>query len=222
VLEDIATIYQALDNNPTHPIWQSYIGFLVEREPTSQIISDTLYEGIGGWSPNILFRWRLSRSNLIHTSFHMKYLKRNAWELDIGEPGTHINVLEFVAIIINLWLMIVVSRRRPARIDRHIFAVFTDNTSALSWLCYASHSHHPNVRRLARFTSALLFASGFQGKVQDPHLVGCLNHRAARRPIPLSALPNLGLRYGAMFPTIKMHHISAPAPASFTAWLDDF
>jgi hypothetical protein len=178
VLEDIATIYRALDDNPTHPVWQSYIGFLVDREPTGRIISDASYEGIGGWSPDVLFRWRLSRSDLIHAGFQMKHLKRNAREPDIDEPGTHINVLEFVAIIVNLWLMIVVSRRHPAPIGGHIFAVFADNTSALSWLRYASRSHRPNVRRLARFTSALLFASGFQGKVQGRHLAGRLNRGA--------------------------------------------
>jgi hypothetical protein len=166
VLEDIATIYRALNDNPTHPVWQLYIGFLVDCKPTGQIISDASYEGIGRWSPDDLFRWRLSRSDLIHAGFQMKHLKRNARELDINEPGTHINVLEFVAIIINLWLMIVVvSRRHPAPISGHIFAVFANNTSALSWLCYASRLHCPNVCRLARFTSALLFALGFQGKV---------------------------------------------------------
>jgi hypothetical protein len=175
VLKDIATIYQALDDNPTHPVWQSYIGFLVHHKPTGWIISDASYEGIGGWSPDDLFRWRLSRSDLIHAGFQMKHLKRNARELDINEPGTHVNVLQFVAIIINLWLMIVVSHHRPAPIGGHIFAVFANNTSALSWLRYACHLHHPNVRRLARFTSALLFASGFQGKVQGRHLAGHLN-----------------------------------------------
>jgi hypothetical protein len=60
----------------------------------------------------------------------------------------------------------------------HIFAVFADNTSALSWLRYASRSHRPNVRQLARFVSALLFASGFQGKVQGKHLAGVANRGA--------------------------------------------
>jgi hypothetical protein len=131
VLEDIATIYQALNDNPTHPVWQSYIGFLVNRKPTSRIISNALYEGIGGWSPVDLFRWRLSRSDLIYAGFQMKHLKRNAWEPDINAPGTHINVLEFVAIIINLLLMIVLSCRCPAPIGGHLFAVFADNTSAV-------------------------------------------------------------------------------------------
>jgi hypothetical protein len=97
---------------------------------------------------------------------------------DIDAAGHHINILEFVAIIVNLWLIIVLSRSRSSPVGDHIFAVFADNTSALSWLHYASRSHCPNVCRLARFVSALLFASGFQGKVQGKHLAGLANRGA--------------------------------------------
>jgi hypothetical protein len=60
VLEDVATIYHSLDDNANHPVWQSYIGFLVDREPTARVISDAAYEGLGGWSPDVLFKWRLN------------------------------------------------------------------------------------------------------------------------------------------------------------------
>jgi hypothetical protein len=178
VLEDVATIFHLLDDNAEHPVWQSYIGFLVDREPTARIISDAAYEGLGGWSPDALFKWRLSRADLVNAGFDMKHLEGSASEPDLDALGLHINVLEFVAIILNLWMIIVQSRRRPEPAGGHIFAVFADNTSALSWLRYASRSHRPNVRCLARFTSALLFASGFQGKVQSRHLSGTLNRGA--------------------------------------------
>jgi hypothetical protein len=48
VLADIATVYSSLDNNADHPVWQSYIGLLVDRAPTARIISDAAYEGLGG------------------------------------------------------------------------------------------------------------------------------------------------------------------------------
>jgi hypothetical protein len=150
----------------------------VDREPTGRVISDAAYEGLGGWSPEYLFKWRLNREDLIHAGFHMKLLEESAIEPAVDASGIHINVLEFVAIIINLWLVIVLSRRQQAPPGGHIFAVFADNTSALSWLRYASRSHRPNVSRLARFTSALLFASGFQGRVQGRHLSGRLNRGA--------------------------------------------
>jgi hypothetical protein len=177
-LDDIHTIYCSLDDNEFHPIWQSYIGYLVDWEPTGRVILDAAYEGLGGWSPEYLFKWRLNREDLIHAGFHMKLLEESAIEPAVDASGIHINVLEFVAIIINLWLVIVLSRRQPAPPGGHIFAVFADNTSALSWLRYASRSHRPNVSRLARFTSALLFASGFQGRVQGRHLSGRLNRGA--------------------------------------------
>jgi hypothetical protein len=177
-LDDIQTIYRSLDDNESHPIWQSYIGYLVPREPTTRIISDAAYEGIGGWSPEYSFKWRLNRDDLVHTGFDMKFLADASIEPSVDASGLHINVLEFVAIIINLWLVIVLSRRHPVPVGGHVFAVFADNTSALSWLRYASRSHRPNVCRLARFTSALLFASGFQGRVQGRHLSGRLNRGA--------------------------------------------
>ena len=112
----------------------------------------------------MLFKWRLSRTDLIAAGFDMKLLEESESEPAIDALGLHINVLEFVAIILNLWLIIILSQRHHVPVGGHIFAVFADNTSALSWLRYASRSHRPNVRRLARFASALLFALGFQGQ----------------------------------------------------------
>ena len=108
----------------------------------------------------------------------MKQLQTGDSEPDIDAEGHHINILEFVAIIVNIWMIIVLSRYRSPPVGGHIFAVFADNTSALSWLRYASRSHCPNVRQLARFVSALLFASSFQGKVQGKHLAGVANRGA--------------------------------------------
>jgi hypothetical protein len=178
VLEDIATVYHSLDDNAEHPVWQSYIGFLVDRAPTVRIISDTAYEGLGGWSEEFNFMWRVSCEDLARMGFSLKRLQAGTCEPDIDAAGHHINILEFVAIIVNIWLIIVLSRSRSSPVGGHIFAVFADNTSALSWLRYASRSHRPNVCWLARFVSALLFASGFQGKVQGKHLAGLANRGA--------------------------------------------
>jgi hypothetical protein len=178
VLEDVATIHRSLDDNVNNPVWQSYIGFLVDREPTARIISDAAHKGLGGWSPDFLFKWRLSKTDLIRMGFDLSPSDPCTLDLDNDENCLHINILEFVAIIINLWLVIVVSRRRTEPEGGHIFAIFADNTSALSWLHYASRSHRPAVCCLAQFTSALLFASGFQGKVQGCHLAGKLNRGA--------------------------------------------
>jgi hypothetical protein len=131
-----------------------------------------------GWSPEFRFKWRLSREDLVNTGFDMKFLAEGLSEPDVDAAGLHINVLEFIAIIMGLWLIIVLSWRCLAPVGSHIFAVFADNTSALSWLRYASCSHCANVHSLAHFTLALLFASGFQGKVQGHHLASHLNQGA--------------------------------------------
>jgi hypothetical protein len=137
-LDDIHTIYRSLDDNESHPIWQSYIGYLVDWEPTGRVILDTAYEGLGGWSPKYQFKWRLNRDNLIHAGFHMKVLEESAIAPAVNASGIHINVLEFVAIIINLWMIIVLSRRHPAPPGGHIFAVFAGLAAFLSFLFCAS------------------------------------------------------------------------------------
>jgi hypothetical protein len=51
-----------------------YIGYLVTREPTTHIISDAAYKGIGGWSPEYSFKWRLNHDDLVYAGFDMKLL----------------------------------------------------------------------------------------------------------------------------------------------------
>jgi hypothetical protein len=70
----------------------------VDREPTGRVISDAAYEGLGGWSPEYRFKWRLNRDDLIYAGFHMKLLEESAIEPAVDASGIHINVLEFVAI----------------------------------------------------------------------------------------------------------------------------
>jgi hypothetical protein len=48
--------------------------------------------------------------------------------------GLHINLLEFIAIIINIWLALSWVRSAPTPPGGHIIAILADNTSALSWL----------------------------------------------------------------------------------------
>jgi hypothetical protein len=92
----------------------------------------------------------LSHDDLINAGFDMKFLAKGLSKLDIDATGLHINVLEFVAIIMNLWMIIVMSHHHPAPVGGHIFAIFVENTSALSWLhCYASRSHQANICCLA-------------------------------------------------------------------------
>ena len=118
---------------------------LIPRAPTSEILSDTSYGGIGGWGPDpFLFFWRLTREELVTLGFPMHAINAEGEAAKTADPDNlHINVLEFIAIIINIWIALTILRQ-PAHISKpggHIVRVLADNTSALSWLRYALRSH---------------------------------------------------------------------------------
>ena len=57
----------------------------------------------------------------------------------------------------------------------YIVSIQADNTSALSWLCYASHSHQPIMRELSHFALGLTLASPIPPKLVGSHIKGDLN-----------------------------------------------
>jgi hypothetical protein len=61
----------------------------------------------------------------------------------------HINILEFVRIVINIWLVIGLLRDEGARTGGHVISVLADNTSALSWLRHVARVRKPAVNNLA-------------------------------------------------------------------------
>ena len=90
----------------------------------------------------------------------------------------HINIYEFIAIIINLWIAIRQLALTGWKVaGGHRILSVADNTSALSWLRYASRTRRPPVRRLARFLLGFLshpFPS-LHVRVQGKHLEGIKN-----------------------------------------------
>ena len=79
------------------------------------------------------------REELIDLKFDMKVINKTGKLLRAEDStGLHINVLEFVAIIINVWLALYFLRQDPDKVGGHIAAIWADNTSALSWLRHAS------------------------------------------------------------------------------------
>jgi len=85
--------------------------------------------------------------------------------------------LEFVAVIGNLWLMLLCLRQQGVR-DHVVFSVLADNTSALSWLRYAARTQRPFVRRLALFLQALIMFAGIPLWIQVLHIAGEKNEVA--------------------------------------------
>jgi hypothetical protein len=104
-LEDLQLLQGTLDSDVNHPVWCRYIGLLVKREFTHEVTGDASYAGLGGWSPakHFNFMWRLTREDLIQVGFDMKSINLNTAEPDGTSDGLHINILEFVTIIIDLW-----------------------------------------------------------------------------------------------------------------------
>jgi hypothetical protein len=96
------------------------------------------------------------------------------------DKGLHINILEFVAIIINLWLCIWFIRKDKDKIGGHVLLLRSDNTSALSWLRHAARCHSRSVRNLAYLAHALFIFSGIfdYSQLTSNHIKGALNEEA--------------------------------------------
>jgi hypothetical protein len=162
------------------PLWSRYIGLLVPREATHTILSDASYAGIGGWSPDFLIQWRITRADLVLLGFKMKHINKYKQEpLDATTDGLHINPLEFLAAIINLWLVLKLVQKLPPLLTGYIIDLLSDNTSALSWMHLTAQTRDPRLQPLARFTSTLLvMASRYLTRVQPNHIPGDDNFEA--------------------------------------------
>ncbi|MGH3054149.1 MAG: hypothetical protein ACRDL7_04125, partial [Gaiellaceae bacterium] len=139
---------------------------------TATILSDASYEGLGGYSVELAYRWRLSRQDLVDCGFDMRVLEDGSSEPSIDAQGLHINTLELLAIIINLWMALSRVKAAGRILGGHIISVLADNTTALSWMKYAAQSHRLPVRRLSRFTSALTIFAGADCQLIGTHIPG--------------------------------------------------
>ena len=189
ILDELKRLYHSLSDDLYDPMWHRPIGLLIERLPTIFTNTDAAYSGLGGWSKELDHMWRLSIEDLWACGFP-KFDRHNPQygEPDIDVPDKngklcHINILEFIAMIIELWICVRQLFEDHSLIDGgHILLAWADNTSALSWLRYASRTRRPPVRRLARFLLAFL-AHPFPAlnlRVQGKHLAGELNKGADR------------------------------------------
>jgi hypothetical protein len=195
MLSELRQLLASISPDLYHPTWSNPIGLLVPRTPTIHVFTDASLGAMGGWSPlhHLNHMWRLTTEDLERCGFPSDMGWRN--NQNYGEPvidphTKHINILEFVAIFIELWLS--VRQLHLARLHGSSFPCESlppgghrvwaqaDNTSALSWLRYASRTRRPPVRRLARLLTAFLshsFANNLL-RVQGDHLAGKDNTEA--------------------------------------------
>ena len=103
------------------------------------------------------------------------------------EDDTHINIYEFIGITINTWLgmILYIEKKSKGTLPHpsepgHVFLILADNTSALSWMRYASRSRDIAVTNLATFFAKLVFIfnSLHPSRLDQAHLAGKLNIEA--------------------------------------------
>ncbi len=99
--------------------------------------------------------------------------------LDATSAGLHINPFEYIAAIVNLWLIVKLVSSLPKLATGYVVDLLSDNTSALSWLQVTAQTRDPQFQPLDRFASTLLVvASQHLTRVQPSHIPGKLNHQA--------------------------------------------
>jgi hypothetical protein len=105
-LRDICLLLETLLAPEEDPLWTRPIALLVPRKPTHWLKSDASYAGIGGWTLSFgTFMWRITREALVDFGFNMKTIGTMVDEpTDPNTQGLHINPLEFLAVIVNLWI----------------------------------------------------------------------------------------------------------------------
>jgi hypothetical protein len=144
------------------------------------ILLDASYAGIGGWSPDFNIQGRITWTDLVVLGFNMKHINKYKQEpLNATTGGLHINPLEFLAAIINLWLVLKLVVQLPVNRTGYIIDLLSDNTSALSWMRLTAQTRDPRLQPLACITSTMLvMTSCHLTRVQPKHIPGNDNFKA--------------------------------------------
>jgi len=158
-----------------------------DRDFTHRVYSDASYIGIGGWSSDFAFMWRVTRDTMSSLGFDMKRVDSHSSEPTGMAAGLHINPLEYIAAIINLWLALVKIIEAGPRDGGYILQLNADNTTALAWMSEAARTPDPFLQGLARLGSALLVAAArVLTKVVPTHIPGKQNTEADALSRPVS------------------------------------
>jgi hypothetical protein len=94
----------------------------------------------------------------------MKVFDTACLNAPVNAAGLHINILEFFALIINLWFVLWATHALEALLGGWILSLRTDDRSALSWLLqHSDRTKDPIVRPLSRFLIQMLVQACFHG-----------------------------------------------------------
>ena len=193
VARDLSLVAQTLRSNLADMIWSRPIGLLVPRCPHVVSYTDASYEGLGGCSYEFNLQWRISAIELSQAGWPV--LTQEPPKYSAFPPDKlHINVLEFVAVFIQTWIVIKVASSRSPPPGGWRFHFKSDNTSALGWMSHASRTRRSTVQNLARAYAALLtFVSPASFAVSSSHIPGVHNTAAdaLSRPLQFPSLQDV-------------------------------
>ena len=217
VWHDLQLLHDVADSeDPDDPFWKRPIGLLIPRTTTNFAYQDASYEGLGGFSEQFGFSWRLHRDELLAAGIPMppapadgsstiqlpfpptchQLAASDLFEADDRErraaeaAGTHINVLEFVAAIINYYFILWKAKHLDEPLGGWIVSIQGDNTSALSWMRHAARAKTKVVQSLSRLFVRLPILFDFQGKITGAHIAGAKNTIADHLSRPISEAPS--------------------------------
>ena len=175
---DLQNLTQLL-SGADQSIWERPLSLLVSRDPHFSGLSDASNLAMGGFSFELPFQWRIS--NAVFRSLP-------AWQTpDPSAPEHHINIHEFIGILVNVFFLMLVfchmhhiQHPNIPNVDGFIFRVAADNTSALSWMTHASRSREPKLVNLVYLLSHITFHfnSIHASRFDASHIQGKLNVQA--------------------------------------------
>jgi len=154
-------ILQDLLSRTVNNVWKRPIALLIPRDPTFVPYSDAYMLGLGGYCFLLDFQWR---QETLSKSINKVYcITPGLSVLDASlNDDVHINIYEFIAIIINLYFCILRMQETATKVkyltsNGYVVQAMSDNTSALSWMGHASHSRAAPTRNLALLLVTFLY-----------------------------------------------------------------
>jgi hypothetical protein len=131
IIQDLHIVLTALADEEWSPTWTRLIALMIPRTQTHEILSDASYGGMGGWSPQFDILWRILRVDLIEYGFAMKAINSANEPSNLFNPeGIHINILEFIGVIINLFSSIKMLACLETPPSGFVLEIIADNTTS--------------------------------------------------------------------------------------------
>jgi len=158
-------------------IWMQPISLLTPQESMFTFLSGASHKGLGGWSPQFNLMWQVTKEE--HTTLGFIMAKNSEPGPDDPPNILHINVLEFMALLVNVWFALAMcTGNDPTHQRQHIRNCWSDNTLALSWMVHAGCAKKPHSCQLARFLQALFTLSPICFQFHSHHILGHSNKSA--------------------------------------------